>query len=108
MTTPICPLLTKLPEKVYTWNMSLVETAHAQNNISQSINNFSYQTGAILTLPFYFLIMMFFLFVVVMSVVYVYHWENFNLGDSFIKNYMYVYFIGLVVLCVPLLYLLLS
>ncbi len=110
MNEPICPLLTKLPEKEYTWqvdqNPFFVTVVNAQNQ--NNMQNTVFQTSQILTIPFYFLIMMFFLFVIVMSVVYVYHWVNFNLGDIYIKNYMYVYFSGLLLLSTPLLYLILK
>ncbi len=99
MNTPICPLLTILPPKVYNWTVE-PSTYFVSTSNTQPHN--------MLTVPFYFLIMMFFLFVIVMSVVYVYHWTNFNLGDSFIKNYRYVYFAGLLLLCIPILYLVLK
>jgi hypothetical protein len=73
-------------------------------NMQDSINILSDQ----LSLPFYLLLFSFFAFVVLMSIVYVYHLSRFNLGDRFVKNYIPIYLFGLIILTVPLLFNLLS
>lgn len=82
---------------------SLVPTANAQAATVQTTDlatNLSQQ----LSVPFYFIVASFFLFVILMSAVYMYHWMKFNLNDPFIKNFTPIYFVGLVVLTIPLLF----
>lgn len=87
------------PEKI---NFSLIATAHAQGNSPQGTNNFSQNLSDQLTVPFLFFVFSFFLFIILMSVVYIYHWEKFSMNDPFIKNFSPVFFVGLVVLLLPL------
>ena len=103
-----CPDIIKVTQKVYNWN--IVDVAHAETTNMQNTNtqNISYQTITPFTAPFYFLIMMFFLFAVIMSMVYIYHWIHFSFGDMFIRNFMYVFLFGLFILAIPLLYLVLK
>jgi hypothetical protein len=52
------------------------------------------------------IILFFVLFVLLMSVVYVYHWTNFAMGDSYIKRFTVIYLSGLILLSIPFLALL--
>lgn len=81
---------------------SFVPRAYAQEttqpqSVGQSLNSQ-------LTLPFLLLIGAFLLFVILMSVVYVYHWLKFSLNDPFIKNFFPVFFFGLIMLTIPLIF----
>ena len=81
-------------------SFSLVPTAHAQ----ESQTDLGTQISQQLTMPFYLVIVAFFGFIALMSFVYVYHWYKFSLGDTFIKNYIPIYFFGLILLSLPLLF----
>jgi hypothetical protein len=88
-------------------NFSFVAKAEAQTN-SPSINSAIVDTTSSLntqlTLPFYFLIISFFLFVILMSGVYMYHWVKFNLNDPFIKSFLPIFFFGIILLSTPLIF----
>ena len=84
----------------FSTNFSLVSTANAQGS-AQDIGT---QLTSQLSVPFYLIIISFFAFVILISVVYVYHWYKFNLGDSFIQNFVPIFFVGLLVLTIPLLF----
>ncbi len=81
-------------------NDTLVSEVYMQ----ESINILNDQ----LSLPFFLLMFSFLAFVILMSVVYVYHFSRFNLGDRYIKNFIPIYLFGLIILTVPLLFNLLS
>jgi hypothetical protein len=49
------------------------------------------------------IILFFILFVLLMSVVYVYHWTNFSMGDNYIKKFTVIYLSGLIILAIPFL-----
>jgi hypothetical protein len=83
-------------------NFTLVSTAHAQTADDFS-NQISSMTDS-LTVPFYLLLGSFFLFVVLMSVVFMYHWTKFSIEDPMIKSFIPIYFIGLIVLTVPIVF----
>jgi hypothetical protein len=51
----------------------------------------------------YIIILFFVLFVLLMSVVYVYHWTNFSMGDIYIKRFTAIYLLGLILLAIPFL-----
>lgn len=82
---------------------SLVSKAHAQGTQSPA-NVFSAGVFDSLTFPFYILFGSFFLFIILMSFVYFYHWKKFTMNDPFINSFIPVYFFGLVVLILPILY----
>lgn len=69
---------------------------------SNPISAVSYSESDLLPTPILVMLLMFFVFMFVLSGVYVYHWVTFNLGDKFIKNAVFVYFVGLVLLTLPL------
>ncbi len=83
-------------------NFSLVSKAEAQGlqNISATTKTLSDQ----LTLPFLFLVLSFFLFIFLMSFVYFYHWKKFTTNDKLIRSFVPIYFFGLTILSVPLIY----
>ncbi len=90
------------PVKISFSEFSLVPKAEAQatQNTTQVANSMSEQ----LSVPFYLIIGSFFIFVLLMSVIYMYHWQKFSLGDHFIKNFSPLYFVGLVLLSIPLIF----
>jgi hypothetical protein len=55
----------------------------------------------------YIIILFFALFVLLMSVVYVYHWTNFAMGDNYIKRFTFIYLLGIILLSIPFLTLIL-
>lgn len=87
-------------------NFSFVTKAEATpadlSNISLSTNQNTLSSQ--LSIPFYLLIFSFFLFVLLMTGVYIYHWVKFSLNDPFIKNFIPIFFFGLVLLTIPLVF----
>jgi hypothetical protein len=88
-------------------NFSFVSTANAQQSsqISQQIV-VEDATGLLdqLSVPFYLFLASCLLFVILMSVVYIYHWLRFSLNDPFIRNFAPIYFFGLIILTIPLVF----
>lgn len=109
MKTVTCPY-TKISEATAAKNQlafsdfSVVSTAHAQSNFSQTASVAASTINNQLTLPFYLLIGSFLLFTFLMSFVYVYHWLKFGLNDPFIKNFIPVFFTVILVLIIPLIF----
>jgi uncharacterized protein YndB with AHSA1/START domain len=97
-----CNYLTYVPPQKYTWDMTFTSTAEAQG-----INNLA-TTDNLLSVPLYIIVFFFLLFTVTMSLIYVYHWVKFNLNDPFIKNFSVIYFLGLCLLLIPLIFNLLT
>jgi hypothetical protein len=105
----------KVAQNAYNWsdyNPLSVSRASAQQsdytsntvNVYDSSKDIAIKSSqAILPMPILFLIFIFTLFIIVISIVYTYHWTQFNLGDSFIKRATFIYFMGLVLLTLPLL-----
>jgi hypothetical protein len=81
-------------------NKTFAQGSQSSNSLSALAVNLNDD----LTLPFYLILGSFFLFIVLMSVVYIYHWMKFNLNDPFIKGFIPIYFIGLLLLMIPLIY----
>lgn len=82
-------------------NLALTQTAYAQDTqvgIGENVTSATASLSDQLTTPFLLLVGSFFLFVILMSVVYVYHWFKFSLNDPFIKNFTPIYFIGITLL----------
>ena len=107
MQTTNCPYI-KIPSKTlatnYTSNsFSLIPTANAQSATTQA-PDIATSLSNQLTIPFFLIIFSFFIFVILMSSVYIYHWHKFSLDDPFIKNFTPVYFFGLVLLSIPLIF----
>lgn len=97
----------------YWSNFSFVSTAEAQSSSNSksgtisSVGNMqtiSSQLSSQLSLPFYLVVLSFFVFAVLMSGVYIYHWTKFNLNDPFIRNYAVVFLCGLFILTMPLIF----
>jgi hypothetical protein len=97
-----CKYLTYVPQEKYTWDMNFVSVANAQDvsNLATVDNLFS--------VPLYIVVFFFLAFTVTMSLVYLYHWVKYNLNDPFIKNFSIIYFTGLCLLLVPLIFNLLT
>lgn len=83
---------------------SFVATAEAQGVTQQQAVQVVQKLSDQLTAPFLFLVASFFLFIILMSVVYLYHWRRFSMNDPFIMNFAPIYFAGLVILCAPLIF----
>lgn len=83
-------------------DFSLVAKAEAQG--TQRLVAGTQNLSDKLTTPFLLLIASFFLFIALMSFVYFYHWKKFTMNDPFIRGFVPVYFFGLVILSVPLIY----
>ena len=102
-----CSLNNKQKTSIYSWSSEVFGVAKAgaqgietksdivQNNISNNKTNE-------LPLPVLALLLFFVVFMFILSAVYLYHWVNFNMGDTFIKKAIYIYFIGLALLSLPL------
>jgi hypothetical protein len=111
-TTSTCPYAT--PQSSYNWsslNPFVPAKASAQAAtlyVDQNTNTYNPELeqsifgGDVLPVPMLIILFMFILFVIIMSVVYVYHWTKFSLGDGFIKNATVLYFVGLLLLSAPL------
>jgi hypothetical protein len=103
-----CNYLTYMAPEKYTWDMNFISTAEAQSTVSaQSLGTLA-TTDNLLSIPLYITIIIFLLFTVTMSLTYMYHWVKFNLNDPFIKNFSIIYFIGLCLLLIPLIFNLLT
>ena len=85
-------------------NFSIVEKAEAQSAYPQNILTTAQTLSDQLTFPFLILIFSFFIFIFLMSFVYYYHWKKFTMSDQFINGFVPIYFLGLVLLSVPLIY----
>lgn len=99
-----CDYLTYVPPQQYTWNMNFLATSKAE---AISLGGLA-TTDNLFSVPLYITIFFFLLFTVTMSLIYVYHWVKFNLNDPFIKNFSIIYFLGLCLLLVPLIFNLLT
>lgn len=110
MKTQNCPY-TKISQETETENKNILaladqalsSKAYAQGSTNLAAN-FSTTLGDNLTIPFFLIIGSFFLFVILMSAVYIYHWMKFNLEDPFIKSFVPIFFAGLVFLTIPLIF----
>jgi hypothetical protein len=103
-----CPYAKPKIESNYSWSDSglFVSRASAQaatQYVDQTNNvyNPSLDT-ATLPVPLLFVLLMFCVFVTVISLVYIYHWTKFSLGDKFIERGVYIYLLGLLILSIPL------
>ncbi len=83
-------------------DFSFVTKAEAQGTrvVSLNVQSLSDQ----LTTPFLLLVGSFFLFIFLMSFVYFYHWKKFTMNDPFIRGFVPIYFFGLIILSIPLIY----
>lgn len=84
-------------------DFSLVAKAEAQG-IQESPLVFVDNVLDQLSFPFYILFASFFIFILLMSFVYYYHWKKFTMNDPFINSFIPIYFFGLFVLILPILY----
>lgn len=92
-------------EIAYNWqpvfgSMQLVQTANAAGNVAPLTTPKT--LGQQLTIPFYLLIISFFLFILLMSIVYTYHWLKFGLRNPQIRSFIPVYFIVLITFSIPI------
>ena len=92
---------------LYEWSSAVLLPAKAEAQTSNTFGDLAATTvtvneSDILPTPILIVLLMFFVFMFVLSGVYVYHWITFNLGDRFIKNAVFVYFVGLILLSLPL------
>lgn len=88
-------------------NFSLVATANAQQSQQSTQQNIVVETNSLLdqlSIPFYLFLASCLLFVILMSVVYIYHWLRFSLNDPFVRNFAPIYFFGLILLFIPLIF----
>jgi hypothetical protein len=109
-----CPYLQKEAKSAYNWsdaNPFVVTKASAQaaTQYSDQTNNvynpnLDLKDSAVLPAPLLIVLFMFVIFVILMSVVYVYHWTRFSLGDRFIENASIIYFVGLILFSLPLVF----
>jgi hypothetical protein len=95
----------------FDWNMTVFSVSKAnaqtvnsfgdnltsQNVVSQNISNTEN-----IPVPILLIILLFVIFVFIMSFIYIYHWNRFNMGDSFIKKAISIYLIGLIICSLPL------
>lgn len=99
-----------LEEKMQNFsNFPLVQNVSAEPVNSDTLGNMGMSEslstlGDQLTLPFYLLLISFFVFIFIMSVIYIYHWTQFNLNDKFIRNFVPIYLIGILILSAPLIF----
>ncbi len=103
----MCQYLTYVPPKAYTWEMNNGNTENlnifASKAEAQSLGNLA-TTDNLLSVPLYIVVILFLIFTVTMSLIYMYHWVKYNLNDPFIKNFSIIYFLGLCALLIPLLF----
>jgi hypothetical protein len=89
-------------------DFSLTSTAHAQGVQNSSAQQVAQNVGSSisdqLTIPFYLVLAAYFAFILLMSVVYVYHWFKFGLQNPYIKTFIPIYFGVIVVLTIPILF----
>ncbi len=102
-----CDYLTYVPPAKYTWTVNTQNNFFVQTAGAQSLCNLA-TTDNLLSVPLYITVIIFLLFTVTMSLVYVYHWVKYNLNDPFIKNFSIIYFAGLCLLLIPLIFNLLT
>lgn len=101
-----CQYLTYVPPAKYTWQMNPIETFTSTAN-AQSLNNLA-TTDNLLSVPLYMVVVIFLIFTVTMSIIYMYHWTKYSLNDPFIMKFSLFYFMGLCLLLVPLIFNLLT
>ena len=99
----MCQYLTYVPPQAYTWDMNNSGNIFASKAEAQSLGNLA-TTDNLLSVPLYIVVILFLIFTVTMSLIYMYHWVKYNLNDPFIKNFSIIYFLGLCALLVPLLF----
>ena len=114
-----CTLGQKQKTSLYSWSSEVFGVSKAgaqgvenkiqnlpkntQQNIKSNMqNNITNNISSSLPFPVAVIVLFFIVFMFILSIVYVYHWVNFNMGDKFIKNAIYIYFAGLIVLSMPL------
>lgn len=103
-----CDYLTYVPPAKYTWDMNFTSTANAQSVANaQGLNNLA-TTDNLLSVPLYIVVIVFLIFTVTMSLIYMYHWTKYSLNDPFIMKFSLFYFVGLCLLLVPLIFNLLT
>jgi hypothetical protein len=83
---------------------SFVTTAEAQGFNNTNANNSLQSLSDQLTAPFLILVGSFFLFIFLMSFVYLYHWKKFGMKDRLVEGFVPIYFVVLMILCVPLIF----
>lgn len=98
-----CKYLTYVPPTKYTWDMNNSGNIFVSTANAQSLSNLA-TTDNLLSVPLYITVFFFLIFTVTMSCIYMYHWVKYNLNDPFIKNFTVVYFLGLCLLLVPLIF----
>lgn len=103
-----CPYAKPKIQSNYSWSDSnlLVSRASAQAatqyvDHTTNVYNPTLDTATV-PVPLLFVLLMFCIFVIVMSLVYIYHWTKFSLGDRFVERGVYLYLAGLLVLSIPL------
>ncbi len=85
-------------------NFTFVSRAEAQGVSTQQLGNTVQTLSDQLTVPFLILVLSFFVFIFLMSFVYFYHWKKFTMNDPFINGFIPIYFLGLILFSVPLIY----
>jgi hypothetical protein len=104
---PFVPAKAEAQATKYVDDKPNVYNANTSNSVVSSASNVSSIGQGIgqdvLPVPVLLVLFMFIVFIFIMSIVYVYHWTQFSLGDKFIKNATAIYFIGLILLSLPLL-----
>ncbi len=99
-----CPYVKTNPDNNILSNFSLITRAEAQPIQNIPVERVAQSLSSQLSTPFYLLVASFFLFTFLMAAVYIYHWINFNLNDPIIKHFIPVFFVGLVMLLIPLIF----
>lgn len=105
-----CPYTQKKVESQYSWSdtnpftpaKASAQAATQYTSTTENIYNPNLDNQSVLTVPILSILFFFIIFTIIMSVVYVYHWTKFSLGDAFVERAIYIYFAGLFILSLPL------